>query len=319
MLVCWDALPTRHRHDGGRRPRQMTLIQDRACFVGAHVREDFAVVDGLRLHYRAWGDPARPTVLLLHGLTGNAWEWDPVAAVLAERLHVVAVNQRGHGASARATDYSAQAMVADLEGVTATLGIDKLAVAGHSMGALNAYLFASRNPGRVERLAIVDFGPASLTAAAVATWTASLQGCARRSYAEPGEALIQWRSSNPRTRPRELERFVSANLAEGRDGRWRWRFDAVRLHTFFESVPSEEDQWAGLREVDCPTLVIRGEDSVVLSAKEATRIAAAVPDGDVLEIANAAHDLTVEQPLALARALESFLARPVVGLQTASS
>jgi pimeloyl-ACP methyl ester carboxylesterase len=135
---------------------------DVTALIDIDTRDEMVIAGGLRFHYRSRGGMGAPAVLLLHGLTGNAWEWDPMAAVLSRRFHVIALNQRGHGASARAGDYAARRMVDDLARITAALGVNSLAIVGHSMGALNGFLFAARHPDLVNRLLIVDFGPDSM-------------------------------------------------------------------------------------------------------------------------------------------------------------
>ncbi|TPN30205.1 alpha/beta fold hydrolase [Mesorhizobium sp. B2-3-3] len=62
--------------------------------------ERVAVRDGVRLVCRDRGRPGEP-VVLLHGLAGHAGEWEVVASRLIARYRVVAVDQRGHGASER--------------------------------------------------------------------------------------------------------------------------------------------------------------------------------------------------------------------------
>src|SRR5688572_10002059 len=55
------------------------------------------VVNGLRFHFLEWGDPAAPPVLFLHGGNQTAHSWDLVSLALADRYHVIALDQRGHG------------------------------------------------------------------------------------------------------------------------------------------------------------------------------------------------------------------------------
>ncbi len=53
----------------------------------------------LQFHYREWGRPGARPLLLLHGLTGHAWEFDSIASARSNQFRVLAVNQRGHQAS----------------------------------------------------------------------------------------------------------------------------------------------------------------------------------------------------------------------------
>src|ERR1700722_7440157 len=73
------------------------------------------VVRSLRFHFLEWGDPEAPAILLLHGGNPPGHSWALVSLHLADRYHVLALDQRGHGESewARAQDYSVDARVDD--------------------------------------------------------------------------------------------------------------------------------------------------------------------------------------------------------------
>ena len=70
-----------------------------------HSTDNFVNVNGARLHYTEFGDPAAPAVLLLHGFTFDAHAWDPFAERISDRFHVLALTVRGHGDSDRAESY----------------------------------------------------------------------------------------------------------------------------------------------------------------------------------------------------------------------
>ncbi|MEU8005858.1 alpha/beta hydrolase [Catellatospora sp. NPDC049111] len=122
---------------------------------------DYEQVDvgGVRLAYRAWGEPEAPAVVLLHGIGGGGpGDWDTVAEQLADRWRVYAVDQRGHGRSERTSAYAIDQLVADVAGLLDVLGLKRVAVVGHSLGGVVAYLFAARFPERVEALVVEDAG-----------------------------------------------------------------------------------------------------------------------------------------------------------------
>ncbi|MFC7244246.1 alpha/beta fold hydrolase [Catellatospora aurea] len=122
---------------------------------------DYEQVDvgGVRLAYRAWGEPEAPAVVLLHGIGGGGpGDWDTVAEQLADRWRVYAVDQRGHGRGERTSAYAIDLLVADVAGLLDVLGLKRVAVVGHSLGGVVAYLFAARFPERVEALVVEDAG-----------------------------------------------------------------------------------------------------------------------------------------------------------------
>ena len=129
----------RKRWPGVRRPAcrfHMTRV-DRAV-------DKFIAANGLRFHYRESGSPDAPPLLILHSITGaTPWEWDPLAASLADRFCVLAVDQRGHGASTWAPSYAPDRMVQDIAAIVAGLGLGPVTIVGHSMGAINGYLYAA--------------------------------------------------------------------------------------------------------------------------------------------------------------------------------
>ncbi len=272
--------------------------------------DGFVVGGELRFHLRRWGHARAPAALLLHGLTGNAWEWDPVAASLSRHFHVIAIDQRGHGATDWTDDYAPERMLDDLEEIIAALGLGPAAIVGHSMGALNAFMFAAGHPKLVERVVIVDFGPDSVTPEDCEAWESWLRIASRTSYSDRQEAIAEWSAMNPRARESHLRHFIVHNLLRRDDGRWRWRFDTAGLAGFLRRVPDETAQWNALRRIDHPALVIRGAQSEILRSRTACRMVQEMPAARLVELPGGGHDLTVEQPVALEAAIRSFLQAP---------
>lgn len=115
---------------------------------------------GVRLSYRVLGAPGNPPpLLLLHALGESGSDWAPVDAELARYFRVYAPDLRGHGESDWPGTYSFGLMARDVTSWLDKLGLDKVVLAGHSMGAGVAYLIAMGQPGRVRRLVIEDAAP----------------------------------------------------------------------------------------------------------------------------------------------------------------
>src|SRR5215471_14966310 len=101
-------------------------------------------VNNLELHYHDWGSPEQPHLVLLHGLSGNAWAFAPFARRLRDRFHIVALDVRGHGDSAWAPDgaYAFSDQAADVAQFADQLGLDRFRLLGTSMGGMIALQYA---------------------------------------------------------------------------------------------------------------------------------------------------------------------------------
>jgi len=263
--------------------------------------------NGLQFHYREWGDPNAPPVLILHGITGHSWEWDTVARALSSDFHVIALDQRGHGASDWTDSYAPEAMADDIGAVLAELGIGRVKLVGHSMGAINSYLFAGRNPRAVERLVIADVSPDSLTEDAEEMLRTALSAWAAASFTTPDDAFAEWRENSPLATDHGLRLYVNHNLTRRGDGRFVWRFDAARLSGFIDALPPAEEQWQAIRNVDCPVLVLRGGESDLFSHEAAGRLSQRLLYATLAEIPHAGHDIHIDRPDLTIQAIRGFL------------
>jgi pimeloyl-ACP methyl ester carboxylesterase len=113
---------------------------------------------GVRLAYRAWGQPGAPPLILLHGLGEGAADWVGVAPAFAPHYRVYAIDLRGHGASDWPGAYSVELMGADVLAFLDARHLDQVDVIGHSMGGLVACLVAQQRPERVRALVLEDIG-----------------------------------------------------------------------------------------------------------------------------------------------------------------
>lgn len=112
--------------------------------------------DGTGLAVREHGDPARPTVLLVHGYPDTSALWEQVVALLEDDLHVVAYDVRGAGESDRPAGlgpYALRHLAEDVRAVADAVSPDRpVHLVGHDWGALQGWEAAAR-PGVRERLA----------------------------------------------------------------------------------------------------------------------------------------------------------------------
>jgi pimeloyl-ACP methyl ester carboxylesterase len=265
-------------------------------------------LNGLRFHYRDWGNPGARPMVCLHGFASHSRTWDGFAAAMRDRYHVLALDQRGHGESDWATDYHPDRRVEDMEAFVAALGLDRFVLLGLSMGGRAAFMYAARNPSKVERLVIVDIAPETESAGS----RRISQGVrANDVFDTPEEAVAQARAANPRP-PDEVARARALNnLIQRPDGKWTWRYDvALRNGSGARVTPTDEEvarTWASLRNITAPTLLVRGAESDVLGPGLAARMVESIPNCRLIEVADSGHSVPGDNPPGFLAAVETFL------------
>lgn len=112
----------------------------------------------VNLAFRVLGNG--PAIVLLHGTSANYAVWEPIANELASRATAISLDQRGHGRSDKpGTGYDGASFAFDIVTVLDALGIERAIVAGHSLGARNAWVAAAKYPDRVSAVVAVDYTP----------------------------------------------------------------------------------------------------------------------------------------------------------------
>ncbi|MFP3913517.1 MAG: alpha/beta fold hydrolase [Actinomycetota bacterium] len=261
-------------------------------------------VGDLDLAYRESGDPGGAAVLVLHGIMGHAREWDVLVDALSPRFRVIGLDQRGHGRSDWAEEYTAKAMAADIVDVVGALDLAPVCIVAHSMGAMAAQIATALRPDLVDRLVIIDIAPASVEEAGpmLAEW---MEGLVARRYRDADEALDEWMTGNHLAREPLMRHYVEHNLVADGSG-LRWRFDP-RIREFVLGGVTAAELWEAIDRITVPTLLIRGEHSPHLSEEAARAVLDRLPDGRFARIRSGAHDLGVEQPEQVAAAVQAFL------------
>lgn len=118
-----------------------------------------ALSTGVELDVQIAGDPAHPSVILLHGFPESHRTWRGVIPDLARDRFVLAPDQRGYARSSKpdgVENYTADKIVADLVALADHHAIDRFTLVGHDWGGAIAWMAALRHPDRVARLVIVN-------------------------------------------------------------------------------------------------------------------------------------------------------------------
>ncbi len=258
---------------------------------------------GVRFSYLEWGNASSPPMVLLHGLTGHAHTWDHMAPALAERYHIFALDQRGHGDSAAATLYATQEFVDDLEEMTRHWQIDRFVVMGLSMGGHNAMAYAAAHPDRVERLIIIDIPP-RMDRTRAPNWDAiaRLGETGHRKYANAEEAIADIQAAYANAPEANLRYRVEWNLKTLPDGSMQWKYDPCAPAHW-----DPEDLTTKLASLSMPVLLVRGGKTLVLPREVAERMIGAMRDGSLVEVADSGHSVPTDRPEALTTAVLEWL------------
>jgi pimeloyl-ACP methyl ester carboxylesterase len=273
----------------------------------------FVTVNGLKLHYLDFGNASDPPLICIHGLSGNAHNFDALAAHLLSQYRVVSIDVRGRGDSqwGPADEYNQATYCSDLAIFIDQLGFERVTLIGTSMGGAIAMLYAGGYPDRVERLVLNDVGP-EVDPAGVRRITAYMS-IAPAEFTNLAAVAEYYRQNYPamrQTPEQELLEFVKWAVKPAENGRLRWKIDpAVRNIPRTGSSARPLDMWVPYARITAPVLVIRGAESDILAPATVERMRAVLPGlTRVVEVPGVGHAPSLLEREAQT-AIEQFLSR----------
>jgi pimeloyl-ACP methyl ester carboxylesterase len=275
----------------------------------AQATTKYLEINGLRLRYLEWGRPEALPIVCVHGYTSSAEAFNAVARRLEDRAHLVAMDVRGHGESAWSPDgaYQYADQAGDLTALVDRLGIERFVLIGTSMGGIIAMAYASQHPQRLRGLILNDIGP---DVEAGSTRITGMVGSRPADFGSLNEAMQYRRETSPITAARPLEdqeETARGVLRQRPDGRWAWKMDPAYIEQRVKrGAPARPSLWPTLETLPCPTQVVWGTDSDVLSKAQAKRMTAALPKGELVSVPGVGHAPTLVEPPVLA-ALDRLL------------
>ncbi|HET8883444.1 MAG TPA: alpha/beta hydrolase [Solimonas sp.] len=281
-------------------------------------RSEFVRVRGLRYHVRRWGDRRKPMLVLGHGFLDASATFEDLAQGLLDICQIVAPDWRGLGYTEWPADgYWFADYVADLDALVRHYAGNDAAIwlAGHSMGAQVASLYAGLCPERVSKLVLLDglFSPDTRPEQAVARyrrWLAQLRMPMRaKTYASFAALAERIRVQHPQL-SEQRAMFVARGWG-AEDGRGRIRLLADPRHRLnMPGLYRVEESMAIWRQISAPTLFVDAERSfgaTIISADERQARLACFRDHRYMRIAGAGHMLHFDAPQATAAAIADFL------------
>lgn len=272
----------------------------------------FININGLRLHYLDFGNRGKPALICIHGLSGNAHNFDALAHHLENDYHVISIDVRGRGDSqwGPADDYNHAVYTSDLAGLIDQLQFRTVTLIGTSMGGAIAMLYAGGYPERIQRMVLNDIGP-EVDLNGIRRIT-SYMSTAPAEFGSLTQVAEYYRQNYPllRQMPEQaLLDYVKWAVTPSEHGTLRWKLDpAIRNVPRSGSGARPLDMWVPYARIAAPVLVIRGADSDILSRATASRMCAVLPQlSRVVEVPGVGHAPSLLEPEALA-AIKQFLA-----------
>lgn len=238
------------------------------------------------LAWREDGPKNAPALLLLNSIGTTSDTWAACVGPLAERLRVIRVDTRGHGASspARAGACSLADLGVEVLDVLDTIGVRRAHVAGVSLGGMVGMWLAAHRPDRVARLALVCTSAHLPPARRWLDRAAAVRGAGMTAVAEVPRRL--WVTSGLAGRDPELVDRLETMLAG---------IDAESYAQCCEAI-AEMDLRPDLARIAAPTLVLAGANDPATPPEHAEAISSAVANARLQLLEPAAHLAPVEQP-----------------------
>ena len=271
-----------------------------------------AMVNGVLLRYWTWGGTGQPLVLL-HGLASTHRIWDFVAPLLTKDFWIVALDQRGHGESAKPDGgYDFATVAADLNGLLRVLKTESPILVGHSWGANVALEYAATYQAVPGGLCLIDGGTIEIS-----SYFPSLE-VAKTEMAPPDFSGMTLDSLRARAREMDfgfemtpqIRQALEANFEEMADGKIKARLSRTNhmavIEAFWNQKPSEL-----YHRVRCPVLLMptRGGGIRPKGWKERAErsIAAAgdaLPVSKTVWLEDSVHDVPLQRPDLVAKVIK---------------
>jgi pimeloyl-ACP methyl ester carboxylesterase len=245
-----------------------------------------------RVVWYEWGDAqAADVIVCVHGVGRNGRDFDVLAEALAQRYRVVAVDMPGRGASdwlADPRDYTFPTYLTTLTALVAACGVETVGWIGTSMGGLLGMAIAAQPNTPIDRLVLNDIGPSIEPAALVRIGSYLGTDPAFDTYADI-EAYVRTVSApfGPLT-DAQWAHVTRTNVRQDAQGKWHIAYDPG-IAVPFRAQPAPGDMWPAWDAIRCPTLVLRGAQSDLLSAETAAAMSARGPRARVVAFEGVGH------------------------------
>ena len=255
-----------------------------------------------QLHYRVYGDPSKPTLMVFHGLLGSSRNWHSVGSALGSRFRVFCVDLRNHGSSPFRTPHSYDGMIEDILGLIEAERVERCHLLGHSMGGKLAMKISCRYPDKVDKLVVVDIAPKTYPGSHDNDYEA-MRGLDLGSLKSRKEADEILESKIPDWAKRQ---FLLTNLRRNEEGvGFRWSVNLAALEANQREI--ESSPLVDGDEFDGPTLFVLGGRSRYTNDEDIPVIREIFSDCRFVTIDESGHNPHIDAREAFVSHVASFL------------
>jgi len=267
---------------------------DQASWVS--LKKEVRLANGVRLSYVELGDPRGEPLLLLHGYTDSSRSWSLMAPYLSG-YRLLIPDQRGHGGSdAPACCYGPTQYADDARLFLDALGIQRAAVAGHSMGSMVAITLGAEHPERVSKIVLI--GSTALIPVKRGDWLYDNVAALKAPLDPSSQFMRDWHPANqPTPVDPAFADAVNAELLQ------------IPLHVWRGVMRELAHVPVGRHAADvkAPVLILSGGKDPLFPAEHHRSLLAAFPDADAHVFAELGHNPNWEKPELVAERVAKFL------------
>ena len=259
-----------------------------------------------RMAYQEWGDPDNTDVVVcVHGLTRVSDDFQDLARALSDRFRVVCPDVVGRGRSSWLKNpmlYAVPQYASDMVTLIARLNVDRVKWVGTSMGGLIGMSLAAFEQSPIERLVLNDVG-AVLSGAALGRIAAYVGVNTEFASRQQAHASLRklFESFGPHS-DAQWAKLLDPGLVDLADGQVRLHYDPAIAEPFRQTSgaqalhgkpPPDLSLWPIYDLIRCPTLLLRGAESDLLSHQVMQEMAQRGPRPQVVEFPGIGHAPTL--------------------------
>jgi pimeloyl-ACP methyl ester carboxylesterase len=261
----------------------------------------------MKLYYRITGKG--PALFILHGLYGSSDNWYSISAALSDKFTVVTPDLRNHGKSPHNKIHTYNEMATDIYELVKEMDLNRIYIAGHSMGGKVAMLFAIKWPETVNGLTVLDISPFAKTDTKNAIFDQHRRIISSLLSEDPCLAKtreeVQTRIAE-KTGSDKIAGFLMKNLTRLDNGSFAWKLNIKSIYNNIDNI------MGGIIEYDqepvsgFPVTFVRGSKSDYISGDEIPPIRKVFPAAEFVTIAEAGHWLHSDKPEEVIRILREM-------------